>query len=421
MSELIATGRRILLLQGPVGPYFRRLAAQLRDQGAAAVVKVNFNGGDRLFYPGGIDYTGKTHHAAAFVETLIDRERIDLVILTGDCRPVHAGVAALCSLRGVELRVFEEGYFRPAYITCEFGGVNGYSAIPNDPDFYRGLGEQEPVREAMPARRTWWAMAAWATLYYLACKMLAPLYPHYRHHRPLHVLAEGMRWIRSAVRKWKYRYIESSAMSRLTGELSGRFFLVPLQVHNDAQVQVHSPYPDVVVFIAETIRSFAENAPADTVLVLKHHPMDRAYRDYRGLIEFLEHSFNAHGRVLYIHDQHLPTLLDHARGAVVINSTVGLAAVHQGVPTKVMGKAFYDFAGLTYQGALDFFWRQARDHVPDRGLYLTFRRWVIRHTQINDSFYRPIRGAADVDNETHRAPKYVHAITRSRVQESLKA
>src|SRR5207253_3330067 len=40
-------GKRVLLLQGPVGPFFRRLAARLRAAGAE-VHKVNFNGGDGL-------------------------------------------------------------------------------------------------------------------------------------------------------------------------------------------------------------------------------------------------------------------------------------------------------------------------------------------------------------------------------------
>jgi len=38
-------GKRVLLLQGPQGPFFRRLAADLTEAGAV-VHKVNFNGGD---------------------------------------------------------------------------------------------------------------------------------------------------------------------------------------------------------------------------------------------------------------------------------------------------------------------------------------------------------------------------------------
>ncbi len=52
-------GERVLLLQGPVGPFFRRLADDLTRAGAQ-VFKVNFNGGDWLFYQNGaFNYHGR--------------------------------------------------------------------------------------------------------------------------------------------------------------------------------------------------------------------------------------------------------------------------------------------------------------------------------------------------------------------------
>jgi len=48
------------LLQGPVGPFFSRLAHDLQLAGARAF-KVNFNAGDPLFYrPGGFPFKGAT-------------------------------------------------------------------------------------------------------------------------------------------------------------------------------------------------------------------------------------------------------------------------------------------------------------------------------------------------------------------------
>lgn len=91
----------------------------------------------------------------------------------------------------------------------------------------------------------------------------------------------------------------------------------------------------------------------------------------------------------YIHDQHYPTLLDHARGVVVINSTAGLGAIHQDVTTKVMGDAFYDFDGLTAQVALDDFWCETDKLKVNTELYDLFRAYLITNTQINDSFYIP--------------------------------
>jgi len=123
--------------------------------------------------------------------------------------------------------------------------------------------------------------------------------------------------------------------------------------------------------------------------------MDRAYRDYTRLIRSLAQRHGAVDRIRYIHDQHLPTLFAHARGAVVVNSTAGLAAVHQGVPTKVLGQAIYDLPGLVWQHGLDEFWAAATRALVDRELYLRFRGYLIRTCQTNASFYR--RGPPSVE------------------------
>lgn len=392
-------GKRVLLLQGPLGPFFARLARDLRAAGAD-VQKINFNGGDQFFSPDGIPYTGTLDHWPTWLEALLVVRGFDAVALFGDRRPVHDFVAAMCRKLGVDCYVFEEGYFRPAYITCELGGVNARSTIPRDPEFYLAHAEQEPTLEVQPPANAYWYMVLWTCVYYFFSAMLWPRYRHYRHHRPLR-LTECLLWVRGSARKWWRRFTERRVEQLLTTELSGKFFLVPLQVHNDAQVTHNSRFGTVEAFIAELVASFARDAAPDVVLVFKHHPMDRAYRNYGSLIRLLAEEHGLQGRLLYIHDQHLPTLLDHALGVVVINSTAGLSAIHQGVPTITLGDAFYDMQGLTCQAPLHEFWVNPSAYRPVRDLYLAYRRWVIKNAQINDNFYAgPLRGAA-IDNEVH--------------------
>jgi capsular polysaccharide export protein len=400
-------GKSVLLLQGPVGPYFKRLSRELAAAGALRVVKLNFCGGDQLFYPGGIAYTGPMEDIPAAITDAVRTHSIDVVALFGDCRPVHAGVASACERAGARLYVFEEGYFRPSYVTCEMGGVNGHSVMPMSAAFFRSLPPQPAESEFPPSRLTYHAMACWAILYHLASALLRGRFPHYRHHRDPRVLAEAGRWLRGLFRKYRYAWRDRGMQARLTTRHHKRFFLVPLQVHNDAQILTHSKYADVSQFIDEVLVSFAAHAPAGHVLVFKHHPMDRAYRDYRRLIERLAAEHGVADRVHYVHDLHLPTLLDSACGAIVVNSTVGLSAVHQGIPAKVMGRAFYDFAGLTFQGPLEDFWHAHSTAGPDRSLYVAFRRWLISKTQLNDNFYLPVprgRAAAPVPAVEERLP-----------------
>jgi capsular polysaccharide export protein len=175
-------------------------------------------------------------------------------------------------------------------------------------------------------------------------------------------------------------------LEKLIGELAGRYFLIPLQVAHDSQIQSHSKFVKVEEFIEEVMRSFAEFAPPDTLLVIKQHPLERGHKQYSSWIDRLTKELDLSKRVLYIHDQHLPTLLSCARGVVVINSTVGLSAIHHGIPLKNLGEAIYDIPGLTYQGELNDFWSQAPK--PMQNLYESFYNRVIKNTQINGNFYR---------------------------------
>jgi capsular polysaccharide export protein len=343
--------KRVLLLQGPMGPFFRRLAADLERAGAQTC-KVNFNGGDCLFSPGrAIAFRGRMEEWPAFFERLLIDRQIDIVLLFGDCRPLHREAHAIATKRGLDIGVFEEGYVRPDYITLEQFGVNGYSLIPRIPAFYF----RQPKVHIPPTLHVGKAFGSWAwwtILYYGASILSRPLFPHYRHHRPLTV-GEALPWMRSAWRKLKYRVKERGVQSELA--------------------------------------SFAEHAPAGTLLVFKHHPMDRGYRDHTRLLRLLSEAYGIRNRVRYIHDHHLPTLLEHARGVVVINSTAGLSALHHGTPVKVCGAAIYDMQGLTFPGTLDDFWKDAQDSPVNGELYERFRSYVIGYTQLNGNYYRRLR------------------------------
>lgn len=388
-------GKRVLLLQGPLGPFFKHLAADLRDAGAT-VLKVNFTGGDLLFscrpfivFRKGLNDWGQ------FFEDVLETHDIDTVLLFGDCRPMHQIAHEIAARKGVEIGVFEEGYIRPDYVTLERHGVNAHSRMPRSFDFYNMRAKSGAIPPVRHVGNMFWHAACWAILYYLASAILWPMFHRYQHHRPLSVL-EGIPWVRSAWRKVVYRRKEQGIQQQLASRLSKRFFLVPLQVHNDSQVHTHSGFGSVEEFIGHVTSSFATHAAGDTVLVIKHHPMDRGYHDYCKVIQKFAAEAGVANRVMYIHDQHLPTLLEHAQGVVLINSTVGLSALSHGTALKCCGRALYDIKGLTYQGSLDAFWREAASFEFNRELFQQFLGYLIDTTQLNGSFYRrlPVPGSA---------------------------
>jgi capsular polysaccharide export protein len=377
-------GRRVLLLQGPVGPFFRRFADDLTSAGCE-VHKINFNAGDWVFYPNGEPYRGRMEDWPAWIATRLQDLRIDLVFLFGDCRPIHRSAHEVAKRLGIEVCVFEEGYLRPDFVTMERDGVNANSPLTRRPEDY--LAAPDRLIKIQPMPSAFWIMVWWGFNYFLFGGMGRWLYPHYQHHRPLK-LRECFPWLLSPLRKSWFKWRQRGIQDLLTGPWHKTFYFAPLQVHNDAQVLTHADVGGIEGFIASTIASFAAHADAGTRLVFKHHPMDRGYRNYTRLIRDLAKTHGCTDRVLYIHDQHTPTLIRSCRGVVVVNSTVGLTAIGMKCPTKAVGEAVWDMPGLTYQGSLERFWAEADSALPDRTLYYKFRDELIARTQINGNFYR---------------------------------
>ncbi len=379
-------GKRVLLLQGPHGPFFRRIASVLDDAGALTVKKINFNGGDAFFYPRKASaYRGNLTDWPAYLADFIQKYAIDCIVVFGDCRPIHIAARAIAHAHEVQYWVFEEGYIRPNFITFELHGVNGYSCLPSD----RAAYDQWPIAalpDEMQVPASFKLAANYAMAYFTAATLAKPWFWRYQHHRNLTML-DGLLWVRSYVRKLRFQTKEAHTLDDLRPQGAGKYFLVVLQVAADAQVAMHSPYESIAEFIVDTVRSFAHHAAKDAVLVIKHHPMDRGYSNYSKLIAQLGLKHQLTGRVRYIHDQHLPTLLENAQGVVTINSTVGLSALWHGTPVITMGEAVYDIQGLTCQAGLEAFWRNPQAYKPDPVLHDKFRNYVIVHTQINGNFY----------------------------------
>lgn len=406
--------RRALLLQGPNGPFFRRFADELEQLGVE-VTKVNFHAGDAFFFRGrrAIPFRGRPAELPAFLERLMSERGIDGLYVFGDGRPYHRVAIEIARRKNLPVYVFEEGYLRPDWITLEPGGVNGYSSMPRDPAFFRAYGAAHSAPErALPVGKTFGIGALYATLLALAATLAFFRYPHYRHHRSINSWVQMTLWIVGAFRKYWYRFKERKVLPDLVRARNKRYFLVALQVYCDYQV-FHSPYKSVEDFIEEVVQSFAEHASSDDSLVLKHHPMDRAYKDYSRLLKRLARRHGLEGRLIYVHDLHLPTLLRRAKGAVMINSTVGLQSISYGTPVKVLGDAVYDMPGLTYQGSLAEFWRNPGS--VDRALYEGFRCYLLRNNQHNGSFARPLPGVATPTGILwHREPLDAHAEAEAR-------
>ena len=216
---------------------------------------------------------------------------------------------------------------------------------------------------------------------------------NYDHHRELN-LAMGYRWTKNVALYLYYRLKDHHKQKKLMVELmpyKKNLFLFPLQVHDDAQMMHHSNFESVEEVIQLVVTSFHQfirkNRDENSILVIKHHPMDRGHKNYSRYIKRLSATLGLKGRIYYLHDLDLDSIAPYLKGCITVNSTYGLKALSQGVPVINLGASFYNKPGLTYQKSLGEFWHNpgtvSRDKVQQ------FKRLIISQTQVNGCLYSP--------------------------------
>lgn len=370
MNAIAPIKREFLFLQGPPGPFFHQLAETLRERGSG-IRRINLSGGDRYDWPkGATNYRGRMSKWPMFFDRFLATHRITDLVLFGDCRPVHKSALRLAQLRGVHIHVFEEGYIRPDWMTLERDGVNGHSPIERDPQLIFSAAQWLPESPKLPpitadfkrrARDSYW--------HYHHVVTGKPSFPFYSSHRLGSITLDGISWVLKFMRKRRRQRQAAQTLADLAGR---EYFLFPLQLSGDFQIRTHSPFGSMVIAVEYVLESFARFAPKDAVLLVKEHPLDTGYRNWRRTIERFARRLRIADRVFHIDGGDLEDLAKSARGMVCVNSTSGTLALEVGLPVVVLGEAVYDIPGVTHQAGLDQFWSSSE--LPDAALYDAFKR-----------------------------------------------
>ena len=380
---------KVIMLQGPVGGFFRHLKRALVRRGFQ-VVKVNFNGGDAFFSigDGGVHYRDGMAAWKGSFERMVSTERPNAIVLFGDERPVHRVARRVARSFGIPVWCFEEGYLRPNYVTFERDGNNANSPLPRTPEAY-----DDPVSSAppQPLGSQFLRMASSAVGYFTALRMGQALFPGYEHHRDRPLVNEVRYWARSAYRKALHALPDQLATKHLTGPRRGGFFLVALQVHDDLQLCRHGRGWTSKQFIDETLQSFARSAGPDDHLVFKVHPLDRGHTHTLKRVSRGAARLGLSRRVTVLQSGALAPLVRASRGLLTINSTSGVVAIEAGVPTLVLGDTFYRVPGLAVSAddphEMDSFWTSPTR--PDAALAHAFISRVRADSLLPGSFYDP--------------------------------
>ncbi len=365
---------------GPIGIFFARFCRYLLGRGVP-VTKVIFPLHE-FGFPAEVrvPFRGDMEAWRPFLEDLIRERSIRHIFMYGDFIIPHRIAIEVAKRAGIDAFVFELGYLRPNYVSLERDRVNSRSHLNRPVEFYRSL----PCVDRLPSsvlNSGWRWRKIWKAVTFVQHSFV-----NYKVIESEHKLQPrvGYLWcqLRGEWRFWIYQLQERSLKQRLLKGLP--FFLVILQVSSDTQISMGSDYRGMHDFIEDVVSSFSRYAHASDHLAFKHHPRDRGYNHYGALIDLLAERFGVAGRIHYFHDGALSIFLRASRGVVTVNSTVGIQALYHAVPTKVMGRTFYNLPGLSDQQPLDAFW--ACPQPSDRSLFYKFYTYMLSTTQVNGNF-----------------------------------
>lgn len=375
-----------MFLQGVNSPFFTHLAEKLKADGHL-VYKLNYNVGDCVYW-GRRDnwkYRGELEGIKEFLDKKYQQFAITDQVLFGDRRPIHRMAVEHAENVGIRTHVFEEGYFRPYWVTLERSGVNAHSLLPKDPSWFAEVGKKIPNYGNGTAFSSSFQLRAFYDVAYHVSGILNPImFPKYKTHAPVSAPLEYLGYMNRLPRLRFHVDKDSELISQLRGS-SDPYYVLPLQLSSDAQIRDHSRFSCMVEVIEFVMCSFAKHADKNSKLVIKNHPLDFGLVNYCQLIEKFAKCFDILGRVHYMETGNLEHLLSAAKGTVTVNSTVGSVALGLNCPTMSLSNPIYNLVGLTFQGTLDNFWLEGEK--PDAELFRCFRNTVIHTTQVNGGFY----------------------------------
>jgi capsular polysaccharide export protein len=338
----------ILLLQGPVGPFFRDLQAELTAQGLRTK-RITFNAGDDLFSTSHITetFTGSLDDWAQWLSKEIRHNSPDFIVIFGARRPVHYVARQVATAYGVRVICLEEGYLRSGYVTCEIGGNNDSSPLCQwAPSQYCENDQATPT----PTSYAYLKMCFWAAIYYLRRDFQATEQQKALFHRKREgVLRLAVTWVGHALVRGVVRQTGAHLLRRLRKKLRKRFVLVVLQVPSDSQLLFAARGWSNEKLIQETLFAF-HNTQTSEALVFKLHPLDRQAQQTKRFIQRKARDLGMMDRVHVLRSGAISDVTAHATGMIVINSTSAFSALHHNIPVLVLGDAIYRHGSVVTVG-----------------------------------------------------------------------
>lgn len=289
----------------------------------------------------------RAQHYAARIDELIERERFQAVIyFNGRMNLVISALAAVAEQRGLECLVFEQGLFRPHYLTLDGKGVNFNNSVRSCEAL---LSETPYPFQQTPLYQAVTGMLSSASFRPIDFKRQTPKLRLALAYLKMKRLARGQIQLLSA----EGRDLVEAALIKPSSSLPNldsyeayaanddfdKVIVCPLQVQTDTQVLLYSPLvhdmQTLIDVVSGAVESYNEAHEAKACVLFKHHPMDprplHVTKDCAALID----------------EPRLPEIFARRCDLLLtLNSTAGIEAIEAGVPVLTLGQAFYSLPDI---------------------------------------------------------------------------
>tara|TARA_B100000886_G_scaffold304669_1_gene236047 strand:- start:239 stop:1471 length:1233 start_codon:yes stop_codon:yes gene_type:complete len=375
-----------LLLVGPIGTFFARLS-QYFEKNNVKNYKVLFPLHEYGFPDSKvIKYSNEIKYFKSFLKDLIYKKEIKHIFMYGNVLIPHRQALELVEElkkegKNIKTHIFELGYLRPNFVTLENEGINYTSSYILNKEFYT---KQKSYKcFPLPMSHGFRLRKLWKVIFFISHCFTDYQIVEFNHKlqpKPIFLWFQ----IKGYLLKYYFKFSEYKLKKKCF--LTKPFFLVILQVSTDSQITIGSKIKNNKKFIYKVIKDFARAKLENINLVIKHHPRDRGYTNYKNEIKQFAKEFGITKNVFYIHDYFLSKIFTNPRckGTVLINSTVGYQSLYHSKPVKALGITPYNLDGLSYQKSLTSFFINPKK--VDQLLFNKFYKYILENSQINGNF-----------------------------------
>ncbi len=261
----------------------------------------------------------------SYLKSFLKDENIKLVLMLNDLRWQHSLAVKVCKELDVKYLITERGIFRPDTTTIEFKGVNAYSSLPKDKEFYKNY---DVVSKELRSYKVSKLTNLKVNIKFAVFILLNKIGDIFRLNSPVKNKNYSLLNYIKIFIKQKFSKKKDTDV-----KLPEKYIFVPLQVNTDTQILVHSEFNNIQEFITKIETDFY-SLDSDIGLVFKIHPMENGIVDYK---------FDSRSIVL---NSNTNDLVKNSECVITINSTVGFEAIEKYKKVIVLGNAFFKIDGI---------------------------------------------------------------------------